>query len=107
MSDRQGIVKTSDEQITLKAAPNAEGYLLQTGKKQKDVYLDKDLMGALGDEFYSVSDRMKAALPGSVAKTKLGYENPLSYLYLCSDAKDLMDEKDLSCHIISIDILEL
>lgn len=73
VSDRQGIVKTSDEQITLKAAPNAEGYLLQTGKKQKDVYLNEDLMGALGDEFYSISDRMEAAFPSDRLEEVVGY----------------------------------
>ncbi|MCM1983155.1 DUF6908 domain-containing protein [Lyngbya confervoides] len=73
VSDRQGIVKTSDEQITLKSAPNAEGYLLQTGKKQKDVYLDEDLMGALGDEFYSVSDRMEAAFPSERLEEVVSY----------------------------------
>lgn len=44
---------------------------------------------------------------GSVAKTKLGYEIPLLYLYLCSDTEDLVDERDLSCQISSVDILNL
>jgi len=73
VSDRQGIVKTSDEQITLKSAPNAEGYLLQTGKKQKDVYLDEDLMWAVGDEFYSISDRMEAAFPSDRLEEVVSY----------------------------------
>jgi hypothetical protein len=68
VSDREGIVKTSDEQITLKAAPNAEGYLLQTGKKQKDVYLDEDLMAAVGDEFYSSAIAWKPAFPRIASK---------------------------------------
>ncbi|MGP1384031.1 MAG: strawberry notch C-terminal domain-containing protein [Thainema sp.] len=73
VSEHQGIVKTSDEQITLKAAPHADGYLLQTGKKQKDVYLDEDLMAAVGDEFYSISDRMEAAFPADRLEEVVSY----------------------------------
>jgi len=98
MSDRQGIVKTSDEQITLKTAPNAEGYLLQTGKKQKDVYLDEDLMGALGDEFYSVSDRMEAAFPSDrleevVAYLQEGRHQRLEATTHLEQARELMGEQ--------------
>jgi hypothetical protein len=36
-----------------------------------------------------------------------GMEIPLPYLYLSGDTKDLVDERDLSCHIIPSDILDL
>jgi hypothetical protein len=97
ISDREGIVKTSDEQITLKAAPNAAGYLLQTGKKQKDVYLDEDLMAAVGDEFYSVSDRMEARVPPDHLEAVVSYlqggrQQQLEAVTHLEQARELMGE---------------
>ncbi|MEO1351896.1 MAG: strawberry notch C-terminal domain-containing protein [Cyanobacteria bacterium J06635_15] len=63
ITNNEGIIKTSDEQITLKSSPNRDEYVLQTGKKQKGVTLDEGLLDALGQEFYSVSDRMEAQFP--------------------------------------------
>jgi hypothetical protein len=54
-----GIVKTTDEAITIKQHSAGE-FLIQTGKTRKDVYLDINLQGAVGGEFTSVSDRMQA-----------------------------------------------
>jgi hypothetical protein len=54
-----GIVKTTDESITIKQNPAGE-FFIQTGKTRKDVYLDLNLQGAVGGEFTSVSDRMQA-----------------------------------------------
>jgi hypothetical protein len=98
VSNRQGIVKTSDEQITLKSSPNGEDYLLQTGKKQKDVYLDENLMGAVGDEFYSVSDRMEAAFPADrledvVSYIQSGRHQRLEATTHLDQARELMGEK--------------
>ena len=96
-SDRRGIIKTSDEQITLKAVPNSDGYVLQTGKKQKDVYLDNDLMAAVGDEFYSVSDRMEAIVPSDrledvVSYIQDGRHQRLEAVTHLDQARDLIGE---------------
>jgi hypothetical protein len=54
-----GIVKTTDESVTLKQ--NQTGaFFIQTGKTRKDIYLDLNLQAAVGSEFTSVSDRMQA-----------------------------------------------
>jgi hypothetical protein len=97
VTDREGIVKTSDEQITLKAAPNSQNYLLQTGKKQKGVFLDEDLMAALGDEFYSVSDRMEASFPPErledvVSYIQNGRNQPLEAVTHLDQARELVGE---------------
>ncbi|MBE7385772.1 MAG: hypothetical protein F6J95_030825 [Leptolyngbya sp. SIO1E4] len=62
ITHREGIIKTSDEQITIKAAENSGEYFLETGKKQKDVYLDQNLIEAVGGEFYTVSDRFQVVM---------------------------------------------
>ncbi|MEM6432426.1 MAG: strawberry notch C-terminal domain-containing protein, partial [Cyanobacteria bacterium P01_D01_bin.115] len=62
ITHREGIIKTSDEQITLKAAENSGEYFLETGKKQKDVYLDQNLIESVGGEFYTVSDRFQVVI---------------------------------------------
>ena len=58
-TDGAGIVKTTDEAITLKQNSAGE-FFIQTGKTRKDVYLDPNLQAAVGSEFTSVSDRMQA-----------------------------------------------
>jgi hypothetical protein len=97
VTGREGVVKTSDEQITLKAAPNSQNYLLQTGKKQKNVFLDEDLMAALGDEFYSVSDRMEASFPPErledvVSYIQNGRNQPLEAVTHLDQARELVGE---------------
>jgi hypothetical protein len=97
VTGREGIVKTSDEQITLKAAPNSQNYLLQTGKKQKGVFLDEDLMAALGDEFYSVGDRMEASFPPErledvVSYIQNGRNQPLEAVTHLDQARELVGE---------------
>jgi hypothetical protein len=97
VTGREGIVKTSNEQITLKAAPNSQNYLLQTGKKQKGVFLDEDLMAALGDEFYSVSDRMEASFPPErledvVSYIQNGRNQPLEAVTHLDQARELVGE---------------
>ena len=57
-TDGRGIVKTTDEAITLKRNQAGE-FFIQTGKTRKDVYLDSNLLAAVGGEFTSVSDRMQ------------------------------------------------
>jgi hypothetical protein len=97
VTSREGIVKTSNEQITLKAAPNSQNYLLQTGKKQKGVFLDEDLLEALGDEFYSVSDRMEASFPPErledvVSYIQNGRNQPLEAVTHLDQARELVGE---------------
>ncbi|WP_008310066.1 strawberry notch C-terminal domain-containing protein [Leptolyngbya sp. PCC 6406] len=98
ITDNQGIVKTADEQITLKAAPNDENFLLQTGKKQKDVFLDEGLMQTIGDEFYSVSDRMEVMIPadrlGEVAHyIQAGRNQQLEATTHLDQARELVGDK--------------
>ncbi|KPQ32873.1 MAG: methyltransferase domain-containing protein [Phormidesmis priestleyi Ana] len=68
----RGIVKTTDESITLKQNPAGE-FFIQTGKTRKDVYLDLNLQGALGGEFTSVSDRMQAKFEPSRLEDVVSY----------------------------------
>lgn len=97
VSHSRGIIKTSDEQMTLKAVPNSDSYVLQTGKKQKDAYLDHDLMAAVGDEFYSVSDRMEAVVPSDrledvVSYIQDGRHQRLEAVTHLDQARDLIGE---------------
>ena len=67
-----GIVKTTDESITLKRNQSGE-FFIQTGKTRKDVYLDQDLLSAVGSEFTSVSDRMQAKFDSYRLEDVVGY----------------------------------
>ena len=67
-----GIVKTTDEAITLKRNQSGEFFIL-TGKTRKDVYLDPNLQAAVGSEFTSVSDRMQAKFEQGRLEDVVGY----------------------------------
>ena len=67
-----GIVKTTDESITLKQNQTGE-FFIQTGKTRKDVYLDQNLLSAVGSEFTSVSDRMQAKFDRHRLEDVVGY----------------------------------
>ncbi|MEM9002724.1 MAG: strawberry notch C-terminal domain-containing protein [Cyanobacteria bacterium P01_F01_bin.86] len=67
-----GIVKTTDEAITLKQNSVGE-FFIQTGKTRKDVYLDPNLQAAVGSEFTSVSDRMQAKFEAGRLEDVAGY----------------------------------
>uniref|UniRef100_UPI0031FBF97D strawberry notch C-terminal domain-containing protein n=1 Tax=Sphaerothrix gracilis TaxID=3151835 RepID=UPI0031FBF97D len=92
----EGIVKTADEQMTLK---QQEGdYVLQTGKKQKGIILDEGLIEAMGDEFYSISDRMEAKfsadqLEDVVSYIQNGRNERLEAVTHLEQARELVGEK--------------
>ena len=67
-----GIVKTTDEAISLKQNSAGE-FFIQTGKTRKDVYLDPNLQAAVGGEFTSVSDRMQAKFEPGRLEDVVGY----------------------------------
>ena len=67
-----GIVKTTDEAITLKQNVAGEFFIL-TGKTRKDIYLDPNLLAAVGSEFTSVSDRMQAKFEQGRLEDVVGY----------------------------------
>ena len=67
-----GIVKTTDEAITIKQNPAGE-YFILTGKTRKDIYLDLNLQAAVGGEFTSVSDRMQAKFERHRLEDVVGY----------------------------------
>ncbi len=99
ITHREGIIKTSDEQITLKAAENSGEYFLETGKKQKDVYLDQNLIEAVGSEFYTVSDRFQAVIDGDdrleavVSYIQQGRNQRLEAVTHLDQARELVGEK--------------
>ena len=67
-----GIVKTTDESVTLKQNRTGE-FFIQTGKTRKDIYLDLNLQSAVGGEFTSVSDRMQAKFEPGRLEDVVGY----------------------------------
>ena len=67
-----GIVKTTDESITLKRNPAGE-YFIQTGKTRKDIFLDPHIQSAVGSEFTSISDRMQAKFEPGRLDGLIGY----------------------------------
>jgi hypothetical protein len=69
---------------------------------------DPSLLRAVSARRPGRSGHLQAVLfPVLSQKQIQGMEIPLPYLYLSGDAKDLVDERDLSCHIIPSDILDL
>ena len=71
-TDGNGIVKTTDESVTLKQNRSGE-FFIQTGKTRKDIYLDLNLQSAVGGEFTSVSDRMQAKFEPDRLEDVVGY----------------------------------
>ena len=71
-TDGNGIVKTTDESVTLKQNRTGE-FFIQTGKTRKDIYLDLNLQSAVGGEFTSVSDRMQAKFEPDRLEDVVGY----------------------------------
>ena len=67
-----GIVKATDESITLKKGGTGE-YFILTGKTRKDIFLDQNLQAAVGGEFTSVSDRMQAKFEQGRLEDVVGY----------------------------------
>ena len=58
-----GVVKTLDESISFKQQQSGS-YVLQTGRRRKDISQDAGLREAAGDvEFVSIADRMEAIVP--------------------------------------------
>ncbi|NEP19434.1 MAG: hypothetical protein F6J97_21510 [Leptolyngbya sp. SIO4C1] len=66
LTDREGVVKTLDELLMVKAQKAGDGFVLQVPKAKESggkYYLDEDLITAAGSDFYSVSDRMEVVIP--------------------------------------------
>lgn len=68
ITQRSGSVQTLDRLLTIKAETRGDGFVLQT-PRAKDLggqyYLDPDILGATGAEFFSVGDRMECSIPPS------------------------------------------
>ena len=59
LTQGQGIVKDSQELVTIKQA-DRESVAISTSKKNRDILFDSNLQSTMGTEFYSVGDRMEA-----------------------------------------------
>lgn len=60
-----GTLMTSDQILALKRTKNGQ-FVMQTPKPKDSggrYYLDRDILDAAGDEFYSISDRMECPFP--------------------------------------------
>lgn len=67
-----GIVKTLDNSIVL-SRDSAETFIIQTGKRRKDIFLDEGLLAAAGSEFTSIGDRMECQFPNEQLKPVLDH----------------------------------
>jgi len=71
LTDNQGIVKDAKERVAI--GQSGDEATIFTGKKEKGITLDSDLLEAMGTEFYSVGGEMRATFDADRLDDVVGY----------------------------------
>ncbi|NEZ55407.1 strawberry notch C-terminal domain-containing protein [Adonisia turfae] len=74
LTQREGVVKTLDELLLIKAQRNGNGFVVQAPKSKESggkYFLDEGLIEAAGSDFYSVSNRMEVVVPSERLESTL------------------------------------